>query len=97
MKLPEWITALSGVPDAMPNGSVSSACACTTAFTSGYFSKIAGMDEALEIERALLVLVRRLPSGPCSTMSSFSISSGASERDRKKFFGLFGLRTLTWP
>ena len=41
MKLPEWITGLSGVPVAMPNGRMSSACACTIAFTSGYFSMIA--------------------------------------------------------
>ena len=41
MKLPEWITGLSGVPDAMPNGRMSSACACTTELTSGYASMIA--------------------------------------------------------
>ena len=40
MKLPEWITG-SQLVAAMPNGSVSSACACTTAMTSGRASKIA--------------------------------------------------------
>ena len=41
MKLPEWITGRSFVPLAMPNGRMSSACACTTALTSGRASKIA--------------------------------------------------------
>src|SRR5207247_8339414 len=41
MKLPEWITGLSLVALAMPKGSVSSAWACTTAFTSGRSWKIA--------------------------------------------------------
>ena len=40
MKLPEWITGSSGVAT-RPNGSVSSAWACTTAVTSGRASKIA--------------------------------------------------------
>ena len=40
MKLPEWITGCSGSLT-RPNGSVSSACACTTAVTSGRASKIA--------------------------------------------------------
>ena len=45
---------------ATPNGRISSAWACTTAMTSGRASKIAAVDEALEIERALVV-AHRLP------------------------------------
>ena len=40
MKLPEWMTGKSGA-ETRPNGRVSSACACTTATTSGRDSKIA--------------------------------------------------------
>jgi hypothetical protein len=41
MKLPEWMTGLSFTAAAMPNGSVSSAWACTTELISGRASMIA--------------------------------------------------------
>ena len=55
MKLPEWITGRSWVAAAMPNGSMSSAWACTTAIDVRPRLVDRRMDEALEIERALLV------------------------------------------
>ena len=47
IKLPEWITGRNLVASAMPNGRVSSACACTTAMISGLASKIAGREPIL--------------------------------------------------
>src|SRR5207248_9934929 len=41
IKLPEWSTGCNFSAGAIPNGNVSSACACTTAMTSGRAAKIA--------------------------------------------------------
>ena len=56
-----------------------------------------GMNEPLEIERALLVAHRLAVEPELDDIVASRPVRATTERERKKCFGLSGLRMLTWP